>query len=278
MGSTFLIPLDGSELGDKVLERLTPLLGEPGAKAELLSVIPEEDSAEARRHLQRVQGNLEKVGVEVGRHIRQGDPATEILQLEGKLKPALIAMSTHGRSGPARWVMGSTAERVIRRAKQPVLLLNPAALERTPADPACPFKKVLVPIDGSDRGAQVLGIASTVARANHATMVLVHALDPKIASDETKAEAEALLKLAAERVDPEACEVTTLVSVGAPADVVLESAESEGADLIAMTTHGHTGLERWIFGSVTEKVLRASKIPLLVHRTVTANWSKAIGE
>ncbi|MHC5019498.1 MAG: universal stress protein [Planctomycetota bacterium] len=278
MGSTFLVPLDGSDLGDKVLERLTPLLGQPGAKAELLMVIPEDESAEARRHLQRIQGNLEGIGVEVNRHIRAGDPASEILDLAKKLKPDLIAMSTRGRSGPARWVLGSVAERVIRRAKAPVLALNPAALERAPENPAKPFRKVLVPLDGSERGSLVLGIAGRLARANDASMVLLHVLPAKLDNPEARGEAGELLEIAKTRVEEDGCTASIAVVSGEPAECIITNAEDEGADLIAMTTHGHTGLERWMLGSVAEKVLRGSQVPLLIQRTVTANWTRVLGE
>lgn len=278
MGSTFLIPLDGSELGARVLDRMTPLLTEPGARAELLMAITEDDSGDARRHLQRIQSNLEEVGITVGRHIRQGDPASEILDLAVKLKPDLIAMSTRGRSGPARWVMGSVAERVMRRAKAPVLLLNPAALERDPESATQPFRKVLVPLDGSERGSRVLAIAGRLARANAASLLLLHVLPPALDNPDARGEAGELLAVAKQRVEADGCTATVAIVSGEPADCIITNAEDEQADLIAMTTHGHTGLERWMLGSVAEKVLRGSSVPLLVQRSVTANWTKVLGE
>jgi nucleotide-binding universal stress UspA family protein len=278
MGSTFLIPLDGSELGARVLDRMTPLLTEPGARAELMMAITEDDSADARRHLQRIQGSLEEVGIAVGRHIRQGDPASEILDLATKLKPDLIAMSTRGRSGPARWVMGSVAERVMRRAKAPVLLLNPAALERDPESATQPFRKVLVPLDGSERGSRVLAIAGRLARANEASLLLLHVLPIALDNPDARGEAAELLEVAKQRVEADGCTAAVAVVDGEPAECIITNAEDEQADLIAMTTHGHTGLERWMLGSVAEKVLRGSSVPLLVQRSVTANWTKVLGE
>jgi nucleotide-binding universal stress UspA family protein len=170
------------------------------------------------------------------------------------------------------------AERVIQRAKAPVLALNPAALEHDPDDSAKPFTKVLVPLDGSERGTLVLGMAGRLARANEASLLLLHVLPPKLDNPQAREEAGELLRVAQERVESEGCRAAIAVVSGEPAECIIGNAEDEGADLIAMTTHGHTGLERWMLGSVAEKVLRGSPVPLLVQRSVTSNWTRVLGE
>jgi len=283
MASRVLVPLDGSPLADRILDRLAPIARDGDVAIELLAVIPEDASERARAHLQRMQGRLRAQGLTVHYHIRKGDPATEILHLAEMLKPELIAMSSHGRSGPARWFLGSVAERVLRRARHPVLVANPGGLERAPAEASRPFRTILVPLDGSKRGADILDLVAQVADAYDAEVVLLHVAPestmgvpvamPPIETIPTQAEAEALIEPARARLEKAGRRVRVAVHFGDPATKILAAAEAYGADLIALATHGHTGVARWAFGSVAEKVLRASPVPLLVKRTVTANWS-----
>jgi nucleotide-binding universal stress UspA family protein len=283
MANRILVPLDGSVLGDRILGRLTPIARDGEVTIELLAVIPEDESGPARRHLQRVQGHLKERGIRAEIHVRKGDPATEILRAADRFQPELIAMSSHGRSGPARWFLGSVAERVLRRARHPVLVANPGGLERTPAEADRPFRTILVPLDGSKRGAEILDLVEQVADAFDSEIVLLHVAPettigaplamPPLETVPTEAEAAALVAPAQLRLEKAGRKVRTEVRFGHPAEQVLAAAADTGADLIAMATHGHSGLERWVFGSVAEKVLRASPVPLLVKRTVTSNWS-----
>src|SRR6185295_8206073 len=176
------------------------------------------------------------------------------------------ALSTHGRTGAARWVMGSVAEKVLQASSLPVLVA------RSFAPTACrgrleslPIRNFLVPLDGSRLSLGALDSVLKVARPVDAHVTLLHVAEPSPYDgrwdppDETLNEAEQILR--------EAC-IPTLVEhrKGDPAEQILKFAEEKGMDLIAMTTHGRSGPSRWVFGSVTAKVLRSSDLPLLVVR------------
>jgi nucleotide-binding universal stress UspA family protein len=183
-------------------------------------------------------------------------------------------MATHGRSGPSRWVRGSVAERVLRGSSSTVLLANPRALDQAEQD--LRFGSVLVPLDGSSQSESILPTVIELAKLYGAGVKLlrvgwlapaamdypVHAAIPPV----TPEELEATLEAPRARLQAAGLKVETAVSFGFEADEILAAIEREPGTLLAMTTHGRTGLDRWLFGSVAEKVLRACTCPVLVKR------------
>src|SRR5687767_9086159 len=124
-----LVPLDGSPLADRILTLLKRLLAQRDAQVELVQVLAPRDverekspgqlSEEARKHLDGDAALLRAAGTKVETRVLVGDPAERLLLHATETNPALIVMSTHGRSGIQRWVRGSVAERVLRNAKAP---------------------------------------------------------------------------------------------------------------------------------------------------------------
>tara|TARA_R110002072_G_scaffold79141_5_gene182908 strand:- start:262 stop:822 length:561 start_codon:yes stop_codon:yes gene_type:complete len=178
---------------------------------------------------------------------------------------------THGRGGPKRWIMGSVAERVLRHCSAPVLLGNANASPRTSRE----IKKILVPLDGSEHAASVLELVARLARSLGAEVVLFRAawVDPTNnmlayarEADALRAGLKAELEGLAEPLRRDGLTVTSRVALDYPAEAILKATELSGSDLIAMTTHGRSGLKRWLLGSVAEKVLRASPCPVLLVR------------
>lgn len=143
MYKRILVPLDGSEVAEAVLPQVQMLAECGGSQIVLLSVvvhpnydyfIPEPALANAARenqiteskaYLERMAAKLGENGLAVRTELCEGPVAEAILDCADSTKADLIAMSTHGRSGIGRWLMGSTAERVVRAAKVPVLLVRP---------------------------------------------------------------------------------------------------------------------------------------------------------
>ena len=139
-----LVPLDGSDMAEAVLPHVEMLARANGCEVVLLrvalnpayqfamtdpamlGVIVNDMQAEAEKYLQRVTGQLKERGLTVTSEMAEGDTATCILKIAEQKGADLIAMSTHGRSGVARWLIGSVADRVMRTAKVPVLLVRPA--------------------------------------------------------------------------------------------------------------------------------------------------------
>jgi nucleotide-binding universal stress UspA family protein len=202
--------------------------------------------------------------------VEVGEPASRILDIARALRPSLVALSTHGRAGLERFARGSTAERVLRHSPFPVLLVNPRGLA---APKEGRFERILVPVDGSELAGEVLPLATEIARRHGSEVILFHAVDmavyldpvPGVSPVETPEQVASLLKTFSARVKD--VPSRALSAQGSPAAAILDAADSNGADLIALTTHGRSGPSRWLFGSVAEQVVRHARSPVLVHRT-----------
>ena len=141
------------------------------------------------------------------------------------------------------------------------------------------YKKIMVPLDGSTIAEGVLPHAKALARAEGSELVLLHVAanpaqqfafaDPYVAQQVVETE-EALAREYLPAVEKELREyglrVTTQLRSGSPAEAILHTADEIGVDLIAMSTHGRTGPARWLLGSVAERVVRYSKVPVMLIR------------
>ncbi|HBP18267.1 MAG TPA: hypothetical protein DEA08_10805 [Planctomycetes bacterium] len=257
---------DGSALAEGVLDPLQTLLGsEEGARVYLLRTIaadaPEEQIEEARAALEQAARRHAAPRCEFEAHVRRGDAAEEILRFSQEVEADLIAMSSHGRRGVERFVRGSVAERVLRHAERPVLLLNPFALASWEGGVA----RVIVPLDGSERAEAILPLAQDFARRLSAELRVLHVSEPNDAPH--RGIHRARIEATHAGLDAEGQPATLALREGGPAEAILDEVEqSEGGVLLAMTTHGLSGLERWAYGSVAEHVLRRCPAPLLVLR------------
>ena len=129
----------------------------------------------AQAHLSRVRAGLLARGVDARTLLLTGDPAAVILDACQTERPSLVALSTHGRSGPARWIRGSVAERVLRACEVPLLLANPRALADAPASPGeLRVERILVPLDGSPGAAAITPSVLELARVFQAEVILLH--------------------------------------------------------------------------------------------------------
>lgn len=269
LAKKILVPLDGSELAERITLETARLAREEGASLLLVRVVATPgELAAAGRDLEAFRACLAGKGVTASARVVQGDPVTAICSLAGETGASLVALATHGREGVERLARGSVAEEVLRRSPVPVLVANPFALaaagERT-------VRKILVPLDGSTTAASVLPAACELARIHSAELVLFRAVDlswshyPEIARPHVLAEAQAYL--AREKAALPVPAITRVVEDD-PAEGILAAVAREGADLVAIASHGRTGLARLYYGSVAEATLRRCSVPLLVVRSV----------
>jgi nucleotide-binding universal stress UspA family protein len=142
------------------------------------------------------------------------------------------------------------------------------------------YKHILVPLDGSELAELALADALSLAQLNEAEVVLLQVISPfeYIAGDTApmgfvdelvKAHQDAALRYLEEIIGREECRnlrVRLAVEIGIPAETIIDYAHREPIDLIVMATHGRSGLRRWVYGSVADKVLRGSDIPVLLVR------------
>ena len=194
-----------------------------------------------------------------------GEAAT-ILAVAAEEKATLIAMATHGRSGLSRFVFGSVAEKVLRASETPVLLTRSFREVAPGADPTpvqeLPFRKILMPVDGSESSLAVLPQVRSFALAVGASVLVLGVLAP----EQEAGEGDAIVRMAVKALAVAGIPVEPLVRIGDPASEILDAAKTHGADMLTMSTHGRGGVSRWALGSVTEKVLRAATVPMLVVR------------
>lgn len=313
MYAHLLVPLDGSERAERAVtvaeriartngSRLTLLqaislplpIGAPYDTAALSAYSIEHYQAEASAYLTRVAGWPLLSGLQVETAVVSGGSALAILDAAREKDVDLIVMSSHGRTGASRWVLGSVAEHVARQSLVPVLVLReqgPVPAHPHP-DPEQPVR-VLVPLDGSPFAEAALGPAAElvlaltgpepgeVGAAMHLTIALPpYDMDRKNLPDTLALDgARAYLRRTADHLRDTYPKLRVLWSVTSGLDVadallhMAETGESAAGagpasrcDLIAMATHGRSGIARWAMGSITERVLHGTKLPLLVVR------------
>jgi nucleotide-binding universal stress UspA family protein len=279
MTQKILVPLDGSVEAESILPeafRLAP----PDGEIHLLHVtpLPTPPTGEPTRMLglhELALPYLEKVrerfsampGLDI---IRSGPPADAILQVALEKNIDLIAMSTHARRGLGRWYLGSVAEAVVRRTELPVLLKRPDI-----AASISPLRRILVPLDGSERSGSILDIVKPIAARAKAEIILLHVV-PRVLDPAPQWAMKGAISAAgapenryqqiADRLEEDDLTAWPVMAEGDAAGEILSRARELNVDLIAMATHGRTGLMRTLFGSVTEAVLRRCDRPLILIR------------
>ncbi|HXG61850.1 MAG TPA: universal stress protein [Planctomycetota bacterium] len=275
-----LLALDGSPLAEAILPQVRRVLKlrdseilvvraySPPLPAGDFAYPPMIDAAEreAREYVEGIVRRLADQGARARAVVRQGAAADVILETAEREGASLIAMSTHGRTGLARWIFGSVAEKVLRASPVPVLLVR--SFERGAGGRPRPraaeeifIGRVLVPLDGSEFSLRALPHAASLAELFEADVLLLHVTGPE---ETPRPRAESVLERAAAQLATRGLGVDIRVRRGDPASEILEACRAERADAVAMATHGRSGLSRWTLGSVTEKVLRGAEVPLLV--------------
>ncbi len=208
-----------------------------------------------------------------------GGPPETILDYSRDHHMNLIIMATHGISGLRRWWLGSVFEKVVSRATMPVLGIHSKQVREMDRDSKAVFKRILTPLDGSETGGAAMHDAEALALKSGASIVLVHVLPAPHAiearwlgpefSEFVKAMHDAgqkYLDKVEARLSSRGIDVKVRIVSGDPAGKIIEVAREEKADLIAMSTHGRSGIARWVLGSVADKILHESKIPMWLVR------------
>lgn len=280
-----LVPLDGSELAERALPVAQRLAGALRRPLLLLRVIAVTNWAylppgavfppETYEHLlhdedraadQYLREAAERAGGVAQIRTLRGDPASAIIDVARERPGTLIVMASHGRTGLARFVMGSVADRVVTYGRVPTLLVHPFGDAATQAQ----LERALVPLDGSETAERALPIVEMLAGDPLRQVTLVQVVDPDRRAGETE-KAQQYLEAARQRLEGRlagrAGMVATTLLYGRVDEQITEYAAREG-DLIIMGTHGRSGIDRWAYGSVASKVLHGAKTPLLLVHTL----------
>ena len=224
------------------------------------------------------------LGIPVQSYVATGIPSEEVLTAAQTEGTELIVVGTRGKTGLEHILLGSTAERIIRRAPCPVLTV-PMDTQRAEGSsntekPSPTPKRILVPVDFSDCSLDAFEYAALIAQRSKASLKLLHVLEPvSYGLDFTLphwAQRESSKTAVTERLSDLTSALTSaglasdfLISGGLPADSILDAARAQSVDVIVMGTHGRRGLSHVLFGSVAESVVRRSSCPVLTVRSPT---------
>jgi nucleotide-binding universal stress UspA family protein len=308
MYQRILVPLDGSATAEQAIPYARLLSKGFKASIELLQVIdgPAEDPAglaqgaaddqpaeraraQAGEYLANLAGSLRTEGLEVSSSILEGNPASTIVTESEKAPGTLAVISTHGRSGITRWVMGSVSDKVLHATRAPMLIVR--CTEPGPGDSVnlreVNLREVIVPLDGSELAEQALPHAVAVARALGLKTTLLR-VTPSAGdyfkyldyppsnyedlSKEVDADAVQYLDNINRRIKLEGVAQTEERLIhGSAAFAITDFVKEVPDSLVAMTTHGRSGIGRWVMGSVADRVIRHSGSPVLVVRAEEVN-------
>jgi nucleotide-binding universal stress UspA family protein len=306
MYNKILVPMDTSRLAEIALPYAEALAPKLESEIILLHVRTAEDTPDKTDHkeymdkmVDEVKGNIrraagskggEKVKVRAELH---GTPtlitnaAADILDYSEKEKVSLIIMATHGRTGISRWALGSTANKVAQAARCSLLLIRAGAV--VPREVS--LEKILLPLDGSKPSEAVLPYVEALAPRLKSRVSLLHIVEPlyhvypysegmgfygsagvvrvpytEEEMEPTKAVAEKYLTDINDKLSSKGVRSSYLLRMGSAGEEIIKAEEDMRPDIIAMSTHGHSGFGRWSHGSIADKVIHAGTAPLLLVR------------
>lgn len=304
MFKKILIPLDGSSQAEQALRPGISLAKQSGAEVILLRVpvykeapsaaaavfdflrperTREETRLQAERYLKSVQQMQMGSDTPLRLLVRGADAAATIVDVAAEEGVDLIVMSTHGRTGLKRWLLGSVTEKVVRAADRTLLVVRSADIPR----------KIAITLDGSPLAERALAPGLALARYWQTPVTLLHVIEP---ADETelpmpglpldeataarakaldlaRQEAQEYLRGVAVAQQPQ--QVTealeTAVASGLISETILDYAQENEIDLIALSSHGQHPEARWAYGSVAEKLIHGSDGAVLIIPAVLSN-------
>lgn len=269
-----LVPLDGSAEAETALALAEQLAAAQQAQLVLLRAVEpftwadteggpvldtypsllEQAMNDAEASLAERARDLESRGRRTEHAVLMGQPAATILDYETDHHPDLVVMATHGRSGLARFAMGSVTDRVVREGGAPVLVI------RRSSSPTEQLQHALLLLDGSGLAEQALPLVEMLAGKPLKRVTLFRA----VANPEDRGPATTYLEGVAPRLAKAGLETRVVVDTGEPAHVVDRAAHE--ADFVVLCTHGRSGFDRLRHGSVAEHVVRAVDKPVLLVR------------
>ncbi|MFC6826205.1 universal stress protein [Halopelagius fulvigenes] len=229
-----------------------------------MSTVAEREEAESRAEevVTDAEERARAEGVAADSAVETGEPSEQILEAVDRTDADVVAMGTHGRRGTERYVVGSVAEKVVRHSPVPVLTV------RIDAPGELPYREVVVPTDGSEANdpAEEWGVAVAAAfdaEVRALSVVESSRIPGGDSEEERDAAAEAAVEEVLDRAERAGAAAAGAVERGDVHEEILSHCEAVGGDLVVMGTHGRTGLKHALIGSVAEKVVRLSDVPVL---------------
>jgi len=274
----------GAELNLIYVLEPPPLL--TGMRGTPLYITDAESGLRAREHL-RIVAELHELPLRSEYiHVRKGRPFDEICQLAREIDIDLIVLPTRGNTDLKHLALGSTAERVVRHAQCPVLVLRagskPGSNRRWPAESPS-FRRIVVPVDFSRNSIRGLAYAKVIAREFASSLLLLNSVQPQyfVTNDEyarydfpmlieqVEKLAQRQMRELVRATNWQDLKVESTVEIGHAGQQICERARDRRADLIVISSHSRKGLEHMFIGSTAEFVVRHARCPVLVVPTRT---------
>lgn len=285
MYDRILIPTDGSDVAASAASAAVGLARQFDADLHAIHVVETEPfpvvfedvtaelAEQGRRALEAIEERATDADVEATTTvIEDGRPVHRaVLEYADEHGIDLVVMGTHGRTGLGRVVLGSATEQTLRESPVPVMTVHD---DTTVGET---FTSILVPFDGSDGAHAAVDHAFGLARATGATVHLLNVVDHGVVAggdvnvgmvlDALEDSGERALETVAERAEREGVDIgDASVRIGSPFRSIVEYADEEGVDCIVMGTHGRAGIDRVLLGSVAERVIRQTSVPVIATK------------
>jgi nucleotide-binding universal stress UspA family protein len=307
MFKNILVPFDRSSLAECVLPHVIAIAGVFESQVVLLHVMDSTNlasqpravdpldwqirKAEAEAYMHDLALRLQKARLPIERHILEGQAAEQIVEFAHNHDANLIILSSHGQSGLSEWNVSSVVQKIVLRASTSIMVIRahqPVAPELSDLR----YRRLLIPLDGSQRAESVLPQAATLARAHQAQIVLAHIVQRPVMPRRTPPTREdvELADQVVERNRAEAVEYLEQCKSRLPGDVqarVLDSehvvstlhelVEQERIDLVFLSAHGYSGQTRWPYGSIVVSFIAYGTTPLLIVQDVPLDKTHPLG-
>jgi len=288
-----LIPLDGSGLAKQVIPHLLRFITPDQTELLLMTALSSSshpqteetadfampEAAVTKDHkiykqLHDITQELNQIGFSVMERLLSGEPAESILRLAEETFVDLIAMSTHGRTGLRRALLGSVADEIVCNARPPVFLA-PATITTQPDSAP---RSILLPLDGTSLAEAAIPVAQQFAQNTGATLSLIHIIKPDHSGYGQQHDPASTREHSPTQQTTSYLERIQLqlqlagvpshyqIASGDPAEAIIRAICTENSDLVVMSTHGRSGVERIIHGSVTSQIIGNTTCPLLLIR------------
>jgi nucleotide-binding universal stress UspA family protein len=301
MYEKILVPLDGSELAEvalpyaeelgwRILSQITLLRVSESVESQRLhehEIYLQRESSQVKQNIaQHLEKEDQARNIEVNYVITEGYPAEEIVEYAEKSHIDTIIMATHGRTGIMRWALGSVADKVIRAANQPVILIrageSPYGIKGMRQKDM--LNEILVPLDGSKESETIIPYIEELALKVNAGVTLLQVIEKThrayagrgmaVPLTYDRNEIQAMKKVAREYLEElsnqlVAAGISTKSEVRGGPDAsreIIRAADELHADLVALTTHRRTGAGKGAFWNVADMVLRSGNNPIMLVR------------
>jgi universal stress protein E len=237
------------------LHVMTVVITNPEYEA-LAPQLVEKAEHDAKTIVEAVQLQAEAEGVRCQTYLRRGDdPADETLGAAEEVGADLIIMGRRGKRKLARWMVGQATVKTVGGAHRPVLVVPRAA--------AMPSRRILLATDGSRHSDHAAANAAIIAKLCGLPLTVLSVVAASH-SDKRRAEANDAIARVTSLLRNDGLTCEGMIAEGKPEDVIASTAHAQGADLIVVGNRGRTGLERFLIGSVSERVIGLADCPTFV--------------